>query len=115
MVDHEHDQERSGSTSLGRFPAAEEIHHGFMNTLKDTTHLPVLEAGDDARAGSLSTMDKADSAKSGSGQGSARRDEDKIVAGVAGSTEPVKVLHLTTPNSSRTLQISRSKTANSTA
>ncbi|KAM6503232.1 hypothetical protein JOM56_000175 [Amanita muscaria] len=116
--DHGHDQERSESTSLGRFPAAEENLDdvGLMNALKaglkltlniDTTHFPVLKADDDARVGSLSTMDKGDSARNAAGQGTASRDEDKIAI--------LLRLHLTTPNFSRTLQISRSKTAHSTA
>ncbi|KAM6503258.1 hypothetical protein JOM56_000201 [Amanita muscaria] len=113
VKDNEHDQERCESTSLGCFPAAEENLHdvSFMNTSKDTTHFPVLKADDDARAGSLSTMDKDGSPKNAPGQGTASRDEAKIAAGVA----ILLRLHLTTPNFSRTLQISRSKTAHSTA
>ncbi|KIL54131.1 hypothetical protein M378DRAFT_904202 [Amanita muscaria Koide BX008] len=107
VKDSEHDQERSESTSLGSLPPAEENPHDGK-TLKDTTQFPVHKADDDARAGSSTIVrwlnyhpfpalmpgqqDKGDSAKNASGQGSASRNEDKIAAGVVGSTDPVKVL-----------------------
>ncbi|KIL65494.1 hypothetical protein M378DRAFT_10853 [Amanita muscaria Koide BX008] len=98
VKDSAHDQEQFESTSLGRLPAAEENLHGagFMNTSKAGLKLTLnmmegLFADSDARAGSLSTMDKGDSAKNAYGQGIASRDEDQIAAGVA--TGPVQAAY----------------------
>ncbi|KIL59433.1 hypothetical protein M378DRAFT_169219, partial [Amanita muscaria Koide BX008] len=94
VEDHEYDQEGSESTSSEYFSAAEDVHdvdvglctEGAKNILKDTTHLP----DNDARAGSLFTVDKGDSANAPR-QGTASRDEAKIAVGVVGSTDHVKI------------------------
>ncbi|KAM6503254.1 hypothetical protein JOM56_000197 [Amanita muscaria] len=116
VKDQEQDQERCGSTSLGRFRENLALHDvGFINTLKaglkltlniDTTHFPVLKADDDARVGSLSTMDKGDSPKNAPGQGTASRDKAKIAIMLR--------LDLPKPKFFRALEISTSTTANST-